>query len=50
LAPIAGRVRAGFMHGKMLSAGFHFPEVQYGEPVIELGERKNGSKHNLMSF
>jgi hypothetical protein len=43
-------VWAEFMHGKTLSAGLILPEVQYGEPVTELGERKNGSKHNLMSF
>jgi hypothetical protein len=36
--------------GKRSVLGFTFPEVQYGEPVIELGERKNGSHHNLMSF
>jgi hypothetical protein len=37
--------------GKRSVLGFIFlPEVQYGEPVTELRERKNGSKHNLMSF
>jgi hypothetical protein len=49
-APFSGtRVGAGFWHGKRSELG-SLSTGANGEPVTELEERKNGSKHNLMSF
>jgi hypothetical protein len=44
------RMGAGFCDGKRPEARCIHTQVQYGEPVTELGGGKNGSKHNLMSF
>jgi hypothetical protein len=44
------RVGLSLCTGKRSVLGSLAQEVQYGEPVTEIEKRKNGSKHNLMSF